>query len=324
MKNRIIRLGITPGAEDGVGPELLIKALRRYKHRPDISFFWCGDAISLRRAAEYARCSLRFHDDHAEIDNGPILFLSADINNSDVMFRQAEFLKIGVGLAVDKAIDAIVTGPVDKSCLKYLDDGHHKGQTEYFSRHLGENHPMMIFMGGPFLLSLLTGHLPLQDVASKLNAATIIDHIEAMAQHSSVILKKAPRDINMVILALNPHAGDDGLLGTEEKTIFAPAISEAKRRGFSIAGPVSADGFFSYFHDSSSPDVVIATYHDQGLIPYKLLAKGNSTNVTLGLSIPRTSPAHGTGYDMAKKNAACPQSTIMAIETAISLARRRV
>ncbi len=129
--------------------------------------------------------------------------------------------------------------------------------------------------------------------------------------------------MSIAVLGLNPHAGEGGLIGHEEQEIITPAIAAAQAKGINVHGPIPADGFFGYYHlikKSALPDVVVAMYHDQGLIPYKLLAAGNAVNVTLGLTIPRVSPAHGTADDLVGKNLACRASTLQAIKTAILLA----
>jgi 4-hydroxy-L-threonine phosphate dehydrogenase PdxA len=323
---KTLNLAITPGAEDGVGPELLLTALSQLKNRDFLNYFWCGDLRSLRIAIERTGIVITFSDTkRAQINGGPTLYFFDDIPTLSLLERQAQFLQKSVELATKKVVDAIVTGPIDKACLMYLDDNLHKGQTEFFAMHLAKNNeqPFMAFVGGPFLLSLLTTHLPLKEVSCALTINSVINHIKAVAHHAAMILNKNIKDIKIAILAFNPHAGEGGMFGQEEIEILLPAIKTVLTMGLKVYGPLPADGFFAYFTNLTPkeiPDVVVATYHDQGLIPYKLLAQGSAVNVTLGLTVPRTSPAHGTAQNLAGKNLACPKSTKAAIITAIELA----
>jgi 4-hydroxythreonine-4-phosphate dehydrogenase len=181
--------------------------------------------------------------------------------------------------------------------------------------------PFMAFLGGPFILTLLTTHQPLASVSRTLTSESIVEHLTAVARYGQKITKKP--HLKITVLGLNPHAGEGGILGSEEDQIILPAIQHANKLGLDVVGPVSADGFFAYFHKIPKerlPDVVVAMYHDQGLIPYKLLTKGVAVNVTFGLKVVRTSPAHGTATQLTEKNLACVKSTKMALKTAIKLA----
>lgn len=326
MTNQRLRLAITPGAENGVGPELLIAALLKQNHKDPLNFLWCGDARSMKLAAQRAGITVTFFDTgYARLANGCVIRFFEDIKQTSILERQADFLRKSVELIKNRHADAIVTGPVDKACLKFLDSGDHHGQTEYLTRHLALNHhePFMAFMGGPFLLSLLTTHLPLRSVADAISFDKVLAHLQTVADHGGKILNKSPKELRILVLGLNPHAGEAGLLGREDLDILAPAIKAACDLGLNVDGPSPADGFFAYFHQLTAevmPDIVVAIYHDQGLIPYKLLAKGSAVNVTLGLTVPRTSPAHGTAYDRAGKGLACPKSTESALQAAIYLA----
>lgn len=323
-----LRLAITPGAEDGVGPELMARAIADCNPATDMSFFWCGDRSSLSLAVKRARLPITFLDHgHAKVANSPPVHFFGDLNRADsALKRQANFLQKSVDLAKNQEIDAIVTGPIEKAALAFLDDGVHAGQTEYFASHLAkeDRKPFMAFMGGPFIMSLLTTHLALRSVASSIQYDHVRDHLQAFALQCAQICNKKVSEVKICVLGLNPHAGENGLLGTEENKVIKPAILAARCLGLDVRGPVPADGFFAYFHEQTAdqlPDAVVACYHDQGLIPYKLLARGSAINVTLGLTIPRTSPAHGTATDLMGKNLASSQSTKMAIKMAIDLAK---
>lgn len=323
---QVISLAITPGAEDGVGPELLLKAIF-LSPSDHVNYIWCGDQPSLSRAAQYARLKLELKSENSAFLGGKALIsFMGEIKESSLLIRQAIFLKNCIRLALDKQADAILTGPIDKNALVHLDQGQYTGQTEYFAHHLAQKtrHPFMAFLGGPFMLSLFTTHIPLNRVSASLSEQGLLDHLLSVAHHCASIQAKKISDIRIALLGLNPHAGENGLLGREEEDVIKPTIMLAKARGLCIEGPLPADGFFTYFHQMNkeqTPDAVVAIYHDQGLIPYKLLAKGKAVNVTLGLCIPRTSPAHGTAKDLLGKNIACPLSSQRALALAIDLAK---
>ncbi|HXW53724.1 MAG TPA: 4-hydroxythreonine-4-phosphate dehydrogenase PdxA [Myxococcota bacterium] len=323
-------MAIIPGASDGVGPELLLKALTNLCEA-NVEFLWCGDKASLQLASDRARIAIDFFDSNkAKLDKGPILQFFDEAFGASVLEAQANFIKKGVTLAKNHQVDALVTGPIDKACLRYLDDGNDHGQTEYFSRHLAapaHHRPLMAFMGGPFLMSLVTTHVPLRSVAHEIHGDVLLKHIESVAAMSAPIVGKEPNELRIAVLGLNPHAGEGGLIGEEEQEIMLPTIKKAQDKGLKVSAPLPADGFFAYFHRMDKdflPDIVIAMYHDQGLIPYKLLAQGCAVNVTLGLTIPRVSPAHGTASNLTGKNLACPKSTQNALETALLLSRLRM
>lgn len=319
MNRSKINIAITPGDMKGVGPELLAQAMSDSEIKESVQFFWCHDLSSLKESALRAKIELKIVGDYcAKLNNGaPIYFFT----NQERKNITAQALKKSVELAKNKLVQAIVTGPTDKLSLQDLGDNY-CGQTEFFAEHLGVDRPFMSFLGGPFMLSLLTTHMPLYKVPASLSEHKIVEHIFSVAEKAQGITKKDLDQLKIVILGLNPHAGENGFLGKEEIDIFLPAIKKAQKKRINILGPVSADGFFSYLslNQENYPDVVISPYHDQGLIAYKILAQRKAVNVTMGLSIPRVSPAHGTATEIAGKNKACPLSTKMAIRVAMQLA----
>ncbi len=193
MNKTPCRIAITPGSLGGVGPELLLLALTNFK-AIKTRFLWCGNAQSLCVASRHAKINVNFIDNcHAKLDNGPLLQFFDDVLLTSPEEAQANFLKKGVELAKNHLVDALVTGPIDKACLKYLDEGNYQGQTEYFARHLTKGLPhqaFMAFMGGPFLMSLLTTHLPLRSVAKAINFDMLLQHLETVAHTSQQITQK--------------------------------------------------------------------------------------------------------------------------------------
>lgn len=317
-----IRIAITPGSEHGVGPELMLKALS-YQHPQEHDFLWCGDQDSLKLASERSGCRLEFlHQHQAVLDSGLVLRYRATIASHNHLERQANFLDYSRQVAQAKEVQALVTGPIEKEALLFLGNKL-AGQTEYFAKHLGVagQAAIMTFMGGPFIMSLLSTHVPLKQVSEQINSQDLLKHITTLARQLSLILNKDPSKLSISVLALNPHAGEHGLIGREEIEIILPTIKQAQSLGLNIKGPWPADGYFAYWHQHSEhPDAIIALYHDQGLIAYKLLSQGQAVNVTLGLSLPRTSPAHGLAAHLVGLRQACIKSSLMAIKQAINLA----
>lgn len=312
-------LGITPGSMLGVGPELMLKAL--YDIDDDVNFLWCDHFASLAIAAKRNQFKLIKIDHHrAMINEHKYIDFIDDDDHSETTP-----LKCAVDLAKKKLIHALITGPVTKSCLLHLDPkASYAGQTEYLARHLGDGTKvMMSFFGGPFVLNLYSTHHPLVNVPNLLTKEGLKEHIISLAHHLSGLLGKRDKDINIMILGLNPHAGEGGILGLEEVNIMIPIINELKDQGYQVIGPVASDGFFAYLHEMKSyPDAVLAMYHDQGLAPYKLLAQGKAVNFTMGLSLPRTSPAHGTAFDLMGKHKASSLSSYEAIKLAIAILKQ--
>ena len=218
-------------------------------------------------------------------------------------------------------VDVIVTAPINKHTIQ-SETFAFPGHTEYIEERLGNGaKSLMILMKDDFRVALVTGHIPVSQIASTITKELIQEKL-AIFNHS---LKQdfaigAPR---IAVLSLNPHAGDEGLLGKEEEEIIIPALKEMAARGILCYGPYPADGFmgsgnFTHF------DGVLAMYHDQGLAPFKALAMDEGVNYTAGLPVIRTSPAHGTAYDIAGKGLASEDSFRQAIYVAIDVFRNRL
>jgi 4-hydroxy-L-threonine phosphate dehydrogenase PdxA len=314
-------IAVTPGSENGVGPELMIRALCSREFAEE-RFFWCGDRRSLELACIRADLPLRIMEKNtAQI--GPhvnLRFAEQSSFGVDPAERQALPLKLSANLVKNGQAKAIVTAPMEKSLLKFL--GEYGGQTEFFAAHLAkeDQKPFMAFLGGPFMLSLLTTHVALKDVPSHVDKKRLLPHIYQSISSCAELLKRVPHSIRVEVLGLNPHAGEAGFLGQEEISTLKPIIELLKNEAWLISGPYAADGYFAYLHKRKElPDLVLAMYHDQGLIPYKILAQGRAVNVTMGLLAPRTSPAHGTAPELLGTSSACILSTLEALRYAIRL-----
>ncbi|MCQ2345558.1 MAG: 4-hydroxythreonine-4-phosphate dehydrogenase PdxA [Paludibacteraceae bacterium] len=216
-------------------------------------------------------------------------------------------------------VDAIVTAPINKENIQ-SDSFRFSGHTEYLSNMFGHNgEALMMMVSDVMRIALVCNHTPISKLAEMITEERILHKLRVLnsALQNDFLIRR-PR---IAVMALNPHAGDNGLIGTEEKDIIRPAVDKANEEGIWAFGPYSADGFFGagkYVHF----DAILAMYHDQGLIPFKSLDM-NGVNYTAGLDIIRTSPDHGTAYDLAGKNTANPESFAHALYTALDLLKNR-
>lgn len=228
-------------------------------------------------------------------------------------------LKAATNALKDGIIDALVTAPIHKKNV-HSSEFPYTGHTPFFKDFFEQKDVVMILAAGDFRVGLVTEHVALKDVASYITKENILSKINIL--HGSL-----RRDFNIerpkiAVLALNPHAGDEGLIGTEEIEIIRPAVIEAKHYNMIVSGPFSADAFFARNYQARF-DAVLAMYHDQGLIPLKSLAFGEGINFTAGLPVVRTSPDHGTALDIAGKNKADEASFRAATFGAIDLLKNR-
>lgn len=216
-------------------------------------------------------------------------------------------------------IDVLVTAPINKQAME-MAGFQWPGHTEYLTEKLGAGQSLMFMLSDDMRIGLITNHLPLHAVADKIHKDRVIEKVRLMEE--SLRIDFGIEKPLIAVLGLNPHAGEGGRIGTEEVEIIRPAIEELKEHKFLAMGPYPADGFFGSaqyrrFHG------IMAMYHDQGLIPFKLLTFGEGCNYTAGLPYVRTSPDHGTGYDLTGKGVAKPGSMLKAIFTAIDIFRNR-
>jgi 4-hydroxythreonine-4-phosphate dehydrogenase len=216
-------------------------------------------------------------------------------------------------------LDALVTGPVNKQNIQHS-EFNYSGHTEYLQARFKANEVMMLMVSDMLKVGLVAGHVPVSALSSFITQGLIVDKLQILAR--SLLTDFGIRNPSIAVLGLNPHAGDDGLLGNEEKEVIIPAIEKAKQKGITALGPFAADGFFGAGRFSRF-DAVLAMYHDQGLAPFKSLSMESGVNYTAGLPVVRTSPAHGTAFELAGKNEASPTSFRNALYLAIDVARSR-
>jgi 4-hydroxythreonine-4-phosphate dehydrogenase len=215
-------------------------------------------------------------------------------------------------------IDVLVTAPIDKHNMA-SEDFQFPGHTEYLEQEL-EGEALMILMTEELRVGLITGHLPLKEVAAAIDASRILKKVEIM--HQALKNDFGINRPRIAVLGLNPHCGDKGVIGTEDDEIVAPAIAELQKKGRLVYGPYAADGFFGSGNYKNF-DGVMAMYHDQGLAPFKTIAFGHGVNFTAGLNKIRTSPDHGTAFDIAGQGKADHQSFREALFAAIELFKSR-
>jgi len=216
-------------------------------------------------------------------------------------------------------IDALVTAPINKEAMSKIGFGF-KGHTDYLENYTKSENAMMIMLNGDLRVALVTHHIPLAKVAETISKELVLDSIIRLNNTLKTDFDKEKPVI--AVLGLNPHAGDGGVIGKEEEDIIRPAIVAAKEKGIFVNGPFPSDSFWGMRKDKKY-DAVLAMYHDQGLIPFKLLSFGQGVNFTGGLPFVRTSPDHGTGFDIVGKNVANHESFLNAIFDAVDLARNR-
>ena len=331
MENKKIRVAITQGDTNGVGYEVIFKVFED----PTMLELCTPIIYGSSKIAAYHKKALNKETNFSVINSaeeargGRLNLLSCFEDEIKVEFGQPSEEAGGAAFkALDRAMtdfrkglyDVLVTAPINKATIQ-SPGFHFPGHTEYIETSLGEGKKaLMILMNDRLRVALVTTHLPIKDVATAITKESIME--KATIFHQA--LKRDFRISNprIAVLALNPHAGDNGLLGTEEKNIISPAIEALAKKGIQAFGPYPADGFFgagtfNYF------DGVLAMYHDQGLAPFKTIALDNGVNYTAGLPIIRTSPDHGTAYDIAGQDKADENSMRQAIYTAIDVFRNR-
>jgi 4-hydroxythreonine-4-phosphate dehydrogenase len=288
------RVGITLGDPAGIGPEIVRAALASNRLRDDADYFILGPTINY----------------------------SLGHPTPETASAALEALEESSRLALCGELDAVVTAPIHKAGM-YNAGFEFPGQTEFFAARCGVKNFGMLLTGGKLTIALVTVHVPLRAVAGALK-------IEEIVRVGLLLLdflrRRGIARPRIAIAGLNPHAGESGALGSEESEIIAPAVEQLQSavgnlQSAIIAGPFSPDTIF-YHAANGDWDAVLCMYHDQGLIPLKLHAFHDGVNVTLGLPFPRTSPDHGTAFEIAGKNLARPDSMIAAINLAVELARR--
>jgi 4-hydroxythreonine-4-phosphate dehydrogenase len=326
------RIAITLGDPNGIGPEVTLKCLRDPSLRVQAQPVVMGSAHVLRehaRALGYGELTLHTVTPGEAVPDEGLAILDVlpeetpAVDFGRVTADGGRLAMRAVDAATEACIDgwadAMVTAPLSKDAISragYRFPGH----TEFIAERTGADSYAMMMVAGDLRVGLVTAHVPIAEVPSRITEDAILGKLR-------VIQRTLRQDFGIAeptiaVLGLNPHAGDGGVIGQEEKEVITPALKAAKQEGMHVAGPLPADGFFATDLDSGY-DAVLAMYHDQGLVPFKALAFDRGVNFTAGLPIVRTSPDHGTAYNIAGQGVADAGSMRSAIELAVEVASRR-
>ncbi|GAB5409050.1 MAG: 4-hydroxythreonine-4-phosphate dehydrogenase PdxA [Balneolaceae bacterium] len=322
-------IGISIGDVNGIGPEIILKALSEINlddstpliisPKKVLDFY----AKELKLAIQINRCE--FLD---ELDPDYINLLDVPVDPHEILPGQQskasgmlamQSIELGIELASIGVTQAIVTAPISKETVNlagYKIPGH----TEFLAEKTDTKEVLMMLVNEGLRVALVTAHVPISEVSGSLSEELILSKLkilnESLKADFGIISPK------IALFGLNPHAGDGGVIGNEESELIIPIIEKATESGIDVQGPYPADGFFGQRLDKEF-DAVLAIYHDQGLVPFKLLSFGKGVNFTAGLPIIRTSPDHGTAFNIAGKNMANPSSFVQAYQLAVQLAQKR-
>jgi 4-hydroxythreonine-4-phosphate dehydrogenase len=328
-KSDKIIVGISIGDLNGIGIEVILKTFQD-KRMLDFCtpvLFGATKVISYHKKALGIETPVHGITAIAQVNHSKINVLN--IWKEEVAIELGKTTKISgeyaaksLASAVDhlneNKIDVLLTAPINKENIQ-SDTFNFPGHTEYLEANL-EGKSLMILMTDELRIGLITGHIPIAKVAESITPELIKSKIETM--HESLMKDFGINKPKIAVLSLNPHCGDKGVIGKEDDEIIRPTILEIKETGKLVFGPYAADGFFGS-ETYKQFDGVLATYHDQGLAPFKALSFGKGVNFTAGLSHIRTSPDHGTGYEIAGKNTANSSSFTEALFTAIQVFKTR-
>ncbi|MCU0445413.1 MAG: 4-hydroxythreonine-4-phosphate dehydrogenase PdxA [Microscillaceae bacterium] len=325
-------IGITIGDFNGIGTEVILKAL--------------ADNRILRICTPVIYGSMKIISKYRKLHQYPDWFINQVNNTTQITLKKTnliavhanrnfevnpgqvtqeagwyavECLKLAVRDALKGQIDAVVTAPINKHNTQ-SEEFPFPGHTEYLANACGVEDNLMFLVSEFLRVGVLTGHVPLREVSDLITRERIFKKIGLMSD--SLKRDFGVQKPKIAVLGFNPHAGEEGLLGNEEQAVIRPAVLELKKRGNLVYGPFPADGFFGK-HDYRKFDAVLAMYHDQGLVPFKTLAMTEGVNFTAGLPIVRTSPDHGTAYDIAGKNLADETSLRESIFLACEIVKAR-
>ncbi len=324
-------IAITLGDFNGIGPEVILKSIISPSIKGSFSPILVGsfDIFSFYAKKFKIKISLKSITDFSTPLKGneiPVITVHSATSKNISLGSLARNAGMCAGLSIEKAallclqhkVSAMVTAPVSKKAL-HLAGYNFPGQTEMLTTFTRSEHVTMMLMSTSMRVALATVHIPIKNVSKNLTTQNIVEQL--ITVQASLKKDFGINSPSIAVLGLNPHAGENGEIGIEEKAIIVPAIAKAKQKKINVSGPFPADGFFALY-DPKKYDAILAMYHDQGLIPLKMTGFDEGVNFSAGLKIIRTSPDHGTAFDIAGKGIANPGSTISAIQTAIAIAKR--
>ncbi|SMO66174.1 4-hydroxythreonine-4-phosphate dehydrogenase [Saccharicrinis carchari] len=326
-----IRLGISHGDINGIGYEIIFKVIgdsRMYDMCTPIVYGSSKVAAYHRKTLNISNFNLNniqsaeeAHPKRANIINCVNDDVRVELGKVTKMGGESAYKALKQAVADLKAgkIDVLVTAPINKANIQ-SEEFNFPGHTEYLEAEFGGGGSLMLLISDVLKVGVVTGHIPLTEVSNNISKEKILAKLKTLNQtlKEDFTIRK-PR---IAVLGLNPHAGDDGLIGKEEQEIIIPAIEEAKNKGIMALGPYAADGLFGS-NNLAKFDAVLAMYHDQGLIPFKTISFSSGVNFTAGLPIVRTSPDHGTAFDIVGQGMADEESFRQAVYAAIDIFRNR-
>jgi len=327
----IIKVGISQGDINGISYEVIMKTLLDQRILEMCTPILYGSP----KVAAYHRKALNINNlslnhIHTPREAGPnrahVLNciddnVRVELGKSTTIAGKASFMALERATSdLQKGlIDVLVTAPINKNNIQ-SEKFNFPGHTEFLARKFGTEDYVMLMVSHDMKVGLVTTHLPICEVAQNINKEVILSKIRIIAK--SLQQDFAVTRPRIAVFGLNPHAGENGLLGKEENEVILPAVIQAKKEGIIALGPYPADGFFGS-SDYRKFDAILAMYHDQGLVPFKLISFERGVNFTAGLPVIRTSPAHGTAYSLAGENKASPDSFREALYLAIDIHKNR-
>ena len=325
-----IKVGITHGDINGVSYEVIIKALSDNRLFNNITPIIYGSPKVLAYYRKAINSPIQTNTIHSASDAKPTAVSIINCNSEDIRVEIGESTK-DAGLAAyqalekasqdlkDRKIDVLVTAPINKNNIQSA-GFKFPGHTEYLADEFGNDEHLMILLNKDIKIGVVTGHIPISKVAETITKELILTKLNVLNDSlKNDFLIRKPK---IAILSLNPHCGDKGVIGNEEIDIIIPAIEEANENQILAFGPYPTDGFFGSF-EFRKFDAVLAMYHDQGLAPFKVIAFEDGVNYTAGLPIVRTSPSHGTAYEISGKDLASEQSFRNALYLAVDIYNNR-
>jgi 4-hydroxythreonine-4-phosphate dehydrogenase len=329
--NTKIKVGISHGDINGISYEVIMKTLMD----PRILEMCTPIIYGSPKVAAYHRKALNIESLSLNHIRTP---QEASLNRANIINCIDENIRVELGksteaagessyLALEKAvddlkkglIDVLVTAPINKDNIQ-SEKFNFPGHTEFLAQQFNSRDFVMLMVSHNLKVGVVTGHIPLSDVSKSITKDKILSKLRIIAR--SLVADFSVTNPRIAVLALNPHAGDNGLIGNEEQNIIIPALEQARNEGITALGPYPADGFFGS-GDFSRFDAILAMYHDQGLIPFKFSSFDQGVNYTAGLPVIRTSPAHGTAFDIAGEDKASPDSFREALYLAIDIHKNR-
>lgn len=326
------KIAITIGDFNGVGPEIILKSITNPSVKKEIQPLLIGSFDIFQHYATSLKIGLPL----VKVESQSIKFENGTVPVIDVQKVTVKQLQVGhsapdagvcAGSAIERAIklclgkevDAMVTAPVSKEALHYA--GYNfPGQTEMLAMLTRSERVTMMLLSSTMRVALATVHVPVKKISENIFLDRLVEKLETV--NTSLKNDLGVSSPKIAVLGLNPHAGENGAIGSEEKDVIIPALKKVQEKGIDAAGPFPADGFFAA-GAYKKYDAILAMYHDQGLIPLKMSGFDEGVNFSAGLKIIRTSPDHGTAFDIAGKGIANPGSMIAAINLASSISQRR-